>query len=101
MIIVKIGNAEKEGRDATPSWLNEQIQSRRAHGVPICVRVVIKTGPIDMLLQTPGCGSGGGGGRTPSPEERKIFARWAELGLDNDPFDVGNLIRFLRDLSSL
>lgn len=102
MIRIKIGNDEpREFKDVSPSWINEQINLRRRDGVAVCIRVFIKKGSIDMVLSTPGCRGGGGGGRSPNEQEKKIFGLWEKLHLNKKSFTGGNLVAFLKQVSKL
>ena len=101
MINIRIGNEERKLEDAEESWINQQINRRRAAGESICVRVRIKDDHLDLILQTPTCPSGGGGGRTPNPHEREIIDIWNKLGLNKAHFAGGNLIAFLKQLMQL
>ena len=65
MIIVSIGGEQYSLTDVTPAWINEQIQRRRADGHPICARVSIQRGGLNMSLATPKGTSMQGGGRRP------------------------------------
>lgn len=101
MIKVKIGESERDLSDATPQWINEQINRRRNDGVSVCVRVFINTDSLNIKLSTPTCGSGGGGGgggRPPTRQEREVFALWDKLHLNTADFSGGNLVAFLKQL---
>ena len=101
MINIKIGNEERELEDAEESWINQQINRRRAAGESVCVRVRIKEDHLDLVLQTPTCSSSGSGGRPPTEQEREIFDLWNKLGLNDVNFTGGNLIAFLKQLMQL
>lgn len=73
MIIVSIGAEQRSLQDATPVWINEQVQRRRADGQPICARVSIQQGGLNMSLATPNCTSTQGGGRRPTPDENDLL----------------------------
>lgn len=98
MIRVRIGESERELKDATPQWINEQINRRRADGVSFCARVIIDSNPVKLSLSTPGC-SGGGGGRQPNTHEKVILELWEKLHLNTEGFTGGNLVAFLRQVS--
>lgn len=100
MIIVAIGESERSYEDASPHWINEQINRRRNDNFPVCVRVTIKKGAIDMILSTPCC-SGGSGGRAPRPQEQEIFELWDKRHMNNDDFTGGNLVAFLKQIKDL
>jgi len=53
MITVRIGETEKELGQVDESWINQQINRRRADGITVCVRVFIKKHDVDMVLSTP------------------------------------------------
>lgn len=97
MIKVRIGESERELSNATPQWINEQIDRRRKDGVSVCVRVIINTGSMNLALSTPTCG--GGGGRLPNPEEQQFLSLWEKLHLNTPDFSSGNLVAFLKQIS--
>ncbi|MCK5606625.1 hypothetical protein KAR91_32285 [Candidatus Pacearchaeota archaeon] len=100
MIRVFIGDSEREIHDATPQWINEQINRRRADGVQFCVHVLIDSNPVNLSLTTPGCsGSGGGGGRQPNLQENKVLDLWEKFHLRTNGFTGGNLVAFLKQIS--
>jgi hypothetical protein len=82
-------------------WINQQINRRREDGLSVCVRVTIKEGDLDMILSTPTCGSGGGGGRPPRPHEKVVFDLWNRRGLNDAHFTGGNLVAFLKQLERI
>lgn len=100
MITVAIGESERPYEEASPRWVNEQINRRRNDSVTVCVRVMIKKGPIDMTLSTPTC-SVGAGGRAPRSEEREVFELWDKLHMNENDFTGGNLVAFLKQIKSL
>ena len=99
MIKVKIGDNEKDCRDTTPQWINEQIKRRRDDGIPVCVQVRIDRSPLNFTLSTPGCSRGGGGGRPLNPDESHVHALWEKLHLNTPDFSGGDLIAFLKQIS--
>jgi hypothetical protein len=100
MINVKIGNEEKTF-DGNPQWIQEHLDGRRRDGQNVCVRVSIKCRDVDMLLATPGCGGGAGGGRAPNGQEREIFELWDKFKLNTPNFTSGNLVAFLKQLGHI
>jgi len=99
VIKVKIGESERELNDATPQWINEQINRRRNDGVAVCVRVFINKDNLNIVLSTPTCEGGGGGRRPPNRQESEMLALWEKLHLNNQGFPGGNLIAFLKQIS--
>lgn len=100
MIRIEIGGngSERTLEEASESWINQQINRRRRDGVPVCVRVYIKEGELDVVLATSDCRSMGGGTRRPKPAEAEIFRLWDSLGLKDPNFASGQLIAFLKRL---
>jgi hypothetical protein len=50
---ITIGNAERDLRDATGGWIREHVEAWRNRGMPVCVRVQIKTESVDVAFQRP------------------------------------------------
>ncbi len=103
MIKVTIGEAERYLDAATPSWIQDQLGSRRDAGVNACVKVVIRYGALNMVLSTANCSCSArsGPGRRPNPQEQEIFDLWEKRGLNEPSFHVGQLIAFLNQLRGL
>lgn len=104
MIKIRIGEAERElgsASSADKSWINQQINRRRADGLSVCVRVIVKEGDLDRILSTPTCGASGGGGRPARPREKTVFNLWNQRGLNETDFTGGNLIAFLKQLKHI
>ena len=98
MIKVRIGDTEKELGEVRESWINQQLSRRRRDGGAVCVQVTIHKPPLNMVLSTPGCSPGIGGGRAPNAREQRIFELWEKLRLNSSDFKGGNLIAFLRQI---
>jgi hypothetical protein len=103
-IKIEIGDSKREFEntyDIDESWINQQIIRRKKDRISICVKVYIKNETVDVLLKTPACRSGGGSGREPKPQERKIIDLWNERGLNKENFAGGNLISFFKQLRKI
>jgi hypothetical protein len=100
MNTIKIGEAEKSLNETTESWIVQQIKQRQENG-PVCVRVSVHGDGIDLLLATPGCGGGSGGGRVPNTREEELIAHWNARHLNTVEWAVGNLIAFLKQTKLL
>ena len=100
MITITIGGEAKDLSDASESWINQQIQRLRHAGHNPCVQVVVNTPGVNVALVTPGCAGGGGGGRAPNENERRILDLWHKLHLDETSFSGGNVVAFLKQLKS-
>lgn len=98
MISVRIGDETRDLSDASESWINQQINRRRADGQNICVAVTINTSGLNLHLATPGCGSGAGGSRPPNANEAEVIDLWNKRGLNDSGFTGGALIAFLKQL---
>lgn len=98
MITIRIGTEEKDIAQASPDWINQQINRRRDDGQLVCVRVTIREGELNMALSTPTCGPRGGKGRSPTTKEKAIFDLWEKRGLNDASFTGGDLVAFLKQL---
>lgn len=99
MIVVHIGNEQRELQDADEQWINQQIEARRKAGENVCVRVRIQEPSLDLVLSTPTCASSGGGGRQASTAEQRIIELWNQRGLNGNDFTGGQLIAFLKQVA--
>lgn len=81
MIKIRIANEERQIDAADVQWINQQVNRRREEGHPVCVRVIIREGGLDMILASSNCGnSAGSGGRPPNIQEKKVFDLWDQAG---------------------
>ena len=102
MITIKIGAAEATIEDVDDSWINQQINRRRADGAAVCVQVNINEGAARVALSTPTCaGNGAGGSRPPNPVEKRVLELWRERGLDKSDFTGGAVVAFLHEVRRL
>ena len=95
MIEISIGGEHRYGRDVTPAWLRSGIDKLRQSGSPVCVKIRIQSGTIDMILATEECPSSVDEGRPFRPEERKIFELWQRKNLTENQFSVNDLAEFI------
>lgn len=100
MIWVSVEGERIKIGEFSPRWLMERLERGRDRRRPVCVRVEIDEGPVQLGLPTPGCNSGGGGG-TPNREELRIIEEWRRRGLAQSGWEPGQLIAFLKDLRRL
>ena len=99
MVHVSIGNEDRDLRDVASAWLRSAVQRLRHSGAPVCVKVSITSGAIDMILATRDCPTGEAEGVRPyRDEEIKIFHDWQAKRLDTGDFTVGDLEDFLKRL---
>jgi len=97
MVTIRIGNETKNFADASEDWVTQQIHRRQRDGQDVCVEVRIQTSGLDMAVSTPGCASGGSGGRAPNANEQEMFDLWRKLVL-TARLSGGNVIAFLKQL---
>jgi len=97
MIKVRIGDSEKELRVVDDTWINQQINRRRADNENVCVMVFIREDQLNMTLSTPSCQKGLGN-RPPNKHERQVFELWESMGLNRVQFTGSDLISFLKKL---
>lgn len=98
MVTIRIGEASRPIAEAEESWIAQQINQRQRAGLPVCIEVVIHVQGLNIRLATEGCGSGGGGGRVPTAEERTIIDLWNRMHMTDVP-SAGNVIAFLKQLA--
>ena len=101
MITITIGSSSRTIQEADESWINQNVNGRRRDGVAVCVQVRLQDNGADMVLTTPACPSGIGGGRPPNTLEQRIFDLWNKLGLNTPGFSGGNVVAFLHQLKKV
>lgn len=100
-VTIDIGSESRELPEADPSWINTQINRRRRDGQTVCVRITVRTGDVDLVVQTSSCPRRGGGGRLPNRRETEIFALWNDLGLNEAQVTGGQVVAFLKRVCEL
>ena len=101
MIYVRIGSVERKLEDVEESWINQEINGRKAAGETVCVRVRFDENDLNFMIQTPTCSSGLGGGFKPNRQQQAVIDLWDKLGLNRNDFTGGNLVAFLKQLMQL
>ncbi len=96
-----IGGVENSLEDADPQWIHEQILARRADGQDPCVRVSIRSGDVNVMLETENCKSPPASGRQPNDRERALFDLWARHHLRDTRFTSGNVVSFVQQVRQL
>lgn len=97
-IRIQIGKSERAIEEIEPNWITEQINRRRHEDVPVCVRITINTGSINLSLATSDCPKSSASSRKPNTQENEIFDLWERLHLNNSGFSPGNLVAFIKQL---
>lgn len=101
MVRIQIGSTfDYDLKDMREDDLVKQIKGHRDDGVPLCIKVIIKSDNVDIILSTPDC-PGVGGGRPPNDHEKQIFKLWEDRKLRTNNFSPGQLIAFLKQIQSL
>jgi len=98
MTTISIGGNETDLAHTNASWIRDHVRALRSRGMPVCVQVSIHSGPINVLLLTPACSPSNPARREPNIEERRILDLWHKRGMDDDDFDVGQLIAFVNEI---
>jgi hypothetical protein len=101
MISIRIAGVEKKLEEASESWINQEINRRRADGQAVCVQVTIHTSDLNMVLSTPTCGGGFGGARPPTRREQEVFDLWDKRGLNRQDFASGGVVAFIKQVARL
>ena len=91
---IRIGHADRDLDSADDDWIREHVEDLRSRGTPVCVEVTLHSGSVNMILATPGCGPASGGHEA-NRQEKKILELWKKKGLDDDNFNVRELIDFV------
>ncbi|MEY2508576.1 MAG: hypothetical protein QOH01_2905 [Verrucomicrobiota bacterium] len=99
MVHVSIAGEDRDLRDASSAWLRAAVEKRRHSDSPICIKVSILSGVIDMLLATKDCPAIKSDDFRPfRGEEIRIFHDWQTNRLDTDNFSISDLEAFLISL---
>ncbi len=96
MILITIGSSQRNLKDASESWIREQIDRRRTDGQLPCVRVEIQSDGVNVALSTPDCTNPVGATRPPKAAEHRIFQLWNLLHLNSPKYSAENVIDFLK-----
>ena len=92
---IKIGNFERDIESAEPNWIREHVQDLRGQGTPVCVEITLNSGSVNMILATPACGPTSASRQEANRQEKKILELWKKKGLNEDNFNVKELIDFV------
>jgi hypothetical protein len=94
---ISIAGDERPLATATVGWIRDSVRALTSRGMPVCVRVSISDGSLNLLLSTPGCNDHGRA-RELNNEEKKIIDLWMKRGLDQADIDEGQLIAFVNEI---
>jgi hypothetical protein len=98
---IRIGTSERDLDGAEPRWIREHVDDLRSRGEPVCVQITLRSGSVNMLLSTPGCGPSSASRAEPNRQEEKILQLWRKKDLNTDDFDVRNLVDFVERIEIL
>jgi len=98
MVTVRINEIERDYSEINNGWIASQITNREKENIKICVVITIKTDRIGLVLLTKACPRDGYGAKTLNEEEREIYERWEDCELNDDEFDLQNLIKFIKSI---
>ncbi|HEY3762022.1 MAG TPA: hypothetical protein VGN23_09765 [Verrucomicrobiae bacterium] len=93
---IKIGTNEHGFCDVSESWIHQHVHDRQKDGQPVCAIVTLKDELVDVILSTPNCSHGHGGGRCPNEKEQEIFNLWEREHLSQPNWTSDNLIAFVK-----
>lgn len=93
-----IGPSERDINNIDPNWINEQVKRRRNEGVPVCIRILIDEGNINLSLATSDYPSSRGPRRTLTRAENEVLSLREKLHLNESNFLSGNLVALIKQL---
>lgn len=96
MILININDEEHAWGKTSGSWIQGKIRELTQSGIPVCVKVHIKCGDIDVGLSAGECPRGGSGGRKPTAQEQDIMDAWDKASAS---LNGGNIHSFLQRVS--
>ncbi len=100
--MVSIAGNDRYLREVEPSWVNQQINRRRAQGDPVCVRVTFRTRSGEWSLATQSCPRMEGGYFDPQDRlEKAIIELWGRERLNSGDFNGADLNNFIRQVERL
>jgi hypothetical protein len=98
---IQIEASEHKLCDVSESWINHHVHARQEDRQSVCVKVTLKSDGVDMVLSTPQCSHGRGGGRRPNEKEEAIFKLWDKEHLNEPNWTADNLIVFVKKVHQL
>jgi hypothetical protein len=104
MIDLKIGTNSRNFNsidEIDESWIARQIVALKNNRLPLCIRVGIEEGSVNLFLATQSCADSGGGSRVPNREESRVFDLWREMKLDGRDFQPEKFIAFFKRLRNI
>lgn len=105
MVTIKIGGIEMRFPGVSSvdeNWINQEVNGLRRDGKPVCVRVTLHEGDVNIILTTANCvGNGLGGVRTLTKNEEDAFDLWEKLGLNNGEITGGKVVAFFKQVRKL
>ncbi len=104
MINLKIGTNSRDFNsinEIDESWIAQQIVALKNNRLPMCIRVGIREGSVNLFLATQGCADSGGGSRLPNREESRVFDLWREMKLDGRDFQSDKFIAFFKRVRNI
>jgi hypothetical protein len=96
VITISINGQERDGIDE--AWIAQRISGFRRDDQSVCVRVKLKTSDVDIMVTAGVCEGTSGAPRPPRPSESALLKRWTDCGLSRADFELGHLIRCLKQL---
>jgi hypothetical protein len=85
--------------DAT--WIRDRVHALRSRGIPVCVRILIESPGLNIILTTPGCPDEPSVERETRPMEQRLFDLWERKGMKQKDFEIDQLIAFIKEIEHL
>lgn len=73
MITLQIGTSERRDGNINKRWIQDQVNSRRKSGEPICIKFHIQCGDVNVRLASGDCPKTSGGSRQLEKKKRLLL----------------------------
>jgi hypothetical protein len=95
-ITVTFGAETRSNHAITAGWIRAAMEAQDRDGQPICGKVHVEGGGINVYLAVGSCPAGSGGARPPNAAERHVLELFRRRHLDQATFAPGELEAFVK-----
>lgn len=101
MIRVCINETERKLNEIETNWIHNTIREIQNIGLPICVKILINQGDVNVILSVGDCQSLQGSGEAPNSHEQDIFSLWDRMHVAELPINSGKIVAFLEQVKRI